>query len=205
MHSGYTIFTVTLVLFFCSAGCLSPDGMNMNHRNTATDPLSNLETISLSEGNAPPNFTLVESRQKNEDEVSDLALSLGWRGGHIVRFERTEDPDREPTSVSQSIALYPEDRMLDIMNYVQQTEKREKPYMIVDLPNPGIGDFSCATAAYKIVGENATTLSNIQTLDTEYYEIIFTKGPVFEVLRINGPSADYSTLLDLARTAYKKV
>ena len=180
-----TVFS--LAIFLCSAGCLTSAGAGGNPEHSAKEFRYNFSAIAVQTYDVPYNVTMIESRQKQESEVSDLALNLGWEGGYIVRLEKTKSPDEQPADISQSIAIYPEERMQDIAQYVIQTEKRNSTYSFIDLPDPGLGDSGTAFAAYKT---NQTSVAGLPSTEPEYYEIIFSKDTIFEVVRISGPSAD---------------
>lgn len=202
MKSWYPFIAFSLAILLFSAGCTTSPGADRNPLNTGTDPQYNLGAIALLASDDPYNVTVVESRQKQESEVSDLARNLGWEGGYIVQLETTTNSNEKSTRVSQNIAIYPEERMHDIMQFVLQTEKKNSTFMIVDLPDPGTGNSAIAFAAYKV---NQTDSHKIQSASAEYYEIIFSKEKVLEVVRMSGPSADYAKLLEFAKIAYRKL
>jgi len=199
MKSGYFSIASFLALFLCFSGCIISDGTNMPAKTGMT---YDLETIALDERDIPYNVTVVERRYKQESEVSDLALNLGWQGGYTVRLDSAFDSDTGPMSMSQNIALYPEDRMQNIVDYVIKAETTNSSYKIVDLADPGIGDFGGAYAAYAV---NGTTSSLSQQDEVKYVEIVFSKGSFFEVIRLTGPSADFATVRIFAKIALGKL
>jgi len=203
MKPGLTIITIFLIVLLYSAGCMAVHSTDQNSGTTKTaEPRISLEAIALNSGDVSGNVTVLENRQKQPTDVSDLALNLGWQGGYIVRFVTNEDSFEKPTIISQNIAIYPKDRMQNIVDYVVLSEKKNSSYTFVDLPDPGIGDYSIAYTAYK---SNETSSLTTTSPSAEYYEIIFTKGEVFEVLQMRGPAADFNTILNFAKTAYKKL
>ena len=201
MHRTYSAVAIILFFILCSAGCLSPAAIDRNSAPVVTNSVRDLAELGLGNGDVPNDFTLTESRRKNATEVSSLALDLGWQDGYFVQFEKQGSSSLEPTVVSQSIALYPPERMKDVLQYVVITEESQYPGSVVNLTDPKIGEESRAYAVSKTAG----TTENVSSQDIAYSEIIFTKGPVFEVIRTSGPSADYQTIEDLALKASEKI
>jgi len=211
MQKEYSVFAVLLLISLSFAGCSTQAVTDMNSPAATAAPTPDLGTIALRAADAPEGFVVMESRKKDAAEVSDMAVSLGWQGGYVVRFRNFEGSDGEPTVISQNIALYPEERMQDIVRYVEDTEKSGLSYIFMNLTDPGTGDFCTAYVAYHAAQKNETDIPNETAMtvnatpDIAYYEILFTKGPVFEVFRVSGPSANYTALSDLAGKAFRKL
>ena len=212
-----------VVLFACISGCVTDPGTGSVAPVTSSPSATGLAGFALLPADVPQGFSLAESREKGRGEVSDLALDLGWSGGYVARYEIAGGNGSEITVLSQNIALYPAEKMTGIVDYVQNAERTLQEYEISDLPDPGIGDLSRAWVAYGTgvepepdTGQSGSAGSSVPAMDPAgspaaaagqdpaYYEIIFTKGDVFEVLRMSGPSADYTTLLGTAQAAYGK-
>jgi hypothetical protein len=210
-----------LAAVICIAGCST---VMENHSQPVAGnnpPIQQPEQMILIQEEIPCNCAIIESREKNGTEMSELARDLGWKSGYVLRYRMDGDRVQEPTVISQNIAVYPADKIPVILQLVRDAEKSQQQYVVIDLPDPGIGDLSNALVAYEILQQDARmpgpalsgvsipplsmTSRLIRGQCPAYYEIVFARGEVVEVFRISGPSADYLTLRGLAQKAYRKV
>ncbi|OPY36671.1 MAG: hypothetical protein A4E35_01778 [Methanoregula sp. PtaU1.Bin051] len=202
------------------AGCSTGPVAGSEH--TAGDSFHEKQSaqLILLPDDIPQDFFVIENRTKDEIDMSRLALDLGWRGGYIVRYQKNEGPSIPPTIISQNIAVYPAENLPEILHRGRSMAGSQDQYLIMDLPNPDIGDISTAIAAYENTKPEITMIdpvssglkvpysaaSNVQVAGQQpaYYEIAFTRGNIYEIFRMSGPSTDYEILLGLARTAFNK-
>jgi hypothetical protein len=177
------------------------------------EPISSLSDFALLASDAPANYTLVESRVKTVDEMGDLAKSLGWQGGFVVRFAGMTDNPSGATEIIQTITIYPEKRMPEIVTLVDTNDRADPELVITTLPSPDLGENSHAfigRAGSQIVmrgnSDNPLAPASRQgQVRQDRVEIIFARGPTLEVIKMTGPDADYATLSALAEKAYAKL
>ncbi len=212
-----------VILFSCLAGCTGQTNVTTGDALLDTGTGLSPERSLLLPAEVPDGFVQSGIRVKNSSEMSSLALELGWRGGYLVQYESTGKNGTAPAAViTQNIAIYPREKMEEITAIIRKAASSGSGYSITELPDPGIGELSSASVAF-IAGPqepaNATAsedlfsaAGNSRELGLKrsgdapvYYEIIFTRGDVLEVIRMTGPSADYQTTASLARTAYNKL
>jgi len=214
------LFGLLLAALVFAAGCSTvPDG-NLKPGTETITPAQQPAQLILLPNEMPQGFSLIEKRAKNETDVSQLALELGWRGGYVARYQKDEGVSLPPTVISQNIAVYPAEKLPEILQRIRTMAGSQQQITLRDLPDPGIGDSSSAIVAFKEIKPEVTlqgfsspamnipeSTSRIMPAGgqhPEYYEIAFTRGDVYEIFRMSGPSADYQTLLGLVRTAYQK-
>lgn len=222
MNAHSSAISFFFILAICLAGCVTQKDTVSWSTNPQTGSGYQMEKITILPSEVPGNFSTTESRIKNKVEMGDTALALGWETGYIVRYERDNSTDSIPTVLSQTIAVYPPENMPEIIRLIRSAEKSTQWYLIEDLPDPGLGDRSHASVAYVNARQDSVNITGSQDLfaaaqdalavspsqngqGPAYYEIYFTKGSLLEVLRYNGPEADYDTLLNLSRLAYRKL
>ncbi len=209
-----------LVAIVGAAGCSTVTDTGTKPAAVNPAPAKQPAQLILLSEDIPQGFSLIENRTKNEADVSRLALDLGWREGYVVRYQKEEGLSSPPTIISQNIAVYPAENLPDILQRGRTIAGSQEQYTIGDLPDPGIGDISSAIVAYEAIKTEVTLRgfsspgvsvlgSTIRSMPAvgqqpEYYEISFTRGDVYEIFRMSGPSADYKTLLELVKTAYEK-
>lgn len=206
----------------CLAGCVTKTDNGSWHATPQTESGYQMERIAILPSELPGNFSTAESRIKNKSEMGDTAHDLGWETGYVVRYEKNSTANNIPTVLSQTIAVYPPENMPEICRLIRSAEKSTQWYLTEDLPDPGLGDQSHASVAYTIARQDSSNITKSQDLfaaaqdalivspsqngeGTAYYEIYFTKERLLEVLRFSGPEADYNTLLNLSRLAYRKL
>jgi hypothetical protein len=204
----FFLFGLVIGAMVIGAGCTRTDGAGAAPSvATPASPQSPLAGFALTAADVPQNFTLVESRAKTSEEVSSLAKNLGWSGGYVVRFSGMADHPQGATEIVQTITTYPSANLSEIVTVAEANDRADRDLVFTDLPDPGLGKdsraFSGRPLAQVVLHENTrdplSSGSFQGTLKQGMVEIIFTKGPAFEVLRMTGPGADYATLLPLAR------
>jgi hypothetical protein len=171
----------------------------------------------LNPADLPPNFTLVESSARNAADVGSLAKDLGWEGGYGIRYAVPAVDKRGPTEISQSIAFYPEKNIPSIIDLSDKQDRSDPDLSYTSFSPEGLGNnsrgfFGNASAEILVKPTNENPLvtgpdnHEVAVVYTrEVAEIIFTKGDVFEVLRMTGPGANVTVLQDLAGKAYRRI
>ena len=168
--------------------------------------------LALTAADAPVNYTIAESRMKTSAEVGTLAKDLGWQGGYIVKFSSQPGTGQGPTEIIQNIVTYPVAALPQIMQVAEASEKADAGMVFTSLPAPGLGEsglaFSGKANTQAAVQQNTNPLvpeTASVSVKQDMVEIIFIKGSPMEVLRMNGPGADYAILRGFAETAYAKI
>jgi hypothetical protein len=223
MNTSAITVILFLILCCCISGCTSQPGNGSDTPVIPGGAAPALDQIILQPADVPPNYVLIENRVKNSTDVSQMARDLGWRNGYVVVYQKTDEliVGGEPSSITQNIAIYPAEKISEIYNAVLNSARSQQQYFFQDLPDPGIGDESSAVAAYAAVNGEVILqdlpAASVPKADSAgpyivkegerpvYYEIIFTKGDVLEVIRMSGISADYGTALNLSKTAINKM
>lgn len=188
MKSLPLIFILLVVAVSLGAGCTQAEAPADPNTVTKT-PL--LETLALDAGDAPPGFTVTESRAKTRAEVGDFAQNLGWEGGWTVRFDGMPGTLMNGTEIVETITVYPAGQMEEIVALVSAQDRSSAGSGATDLSPPEFGEYRRAFSG--------------TAGDAPMVEIIFAKGAHLVVLKMSGPGADYATLVSLARTADAKI
>lgn len=170
-------------------------------------------SLALTADDVPDEFSLAQSRQKERDEVGDLARDMGWSGGYVVSFTGYPDNPLGPTTITQTIATYPASRMPEILAYIRVSDRSDQEMGITDLPAPDIGDESFAfigKPSSQIVlrpktGDPLAGNTLQGSLRQDVVEVVFSQGSTLEVLKMSGPHADAGILLDLAKKASGRI
>jgi hypothetical protein len=135
----------------------------------------------------------------------------------VVRFTRTAQGGKEEIEIVQSIAIYQERTIPDVIALAEQQGRSDRDLTYTDLPVRGLGvnarAFSGKARAQILIkpietnpvfaGMNTHEVQAVSKSDVA--EIIFSKGNTFEVCRMTGPSPDTELLFDLAQKAYAKI
>ena len=209
--SRHLIFTILVCFLIMAAGCTVRDTATGNSPpKTARLPL---ESLVLTPSDVPPNFTLVESRAKNTTEVGNLALSLGWQQGYVVRYVRSPEGVSGNAEILHTIVLYPEKNIPAIAELIERQERADNNTTFSNLSSPALGNFSRAfsgTTNVRIINtsDNVFLLeynSTQGTIQQDFIELIFSKGDILEIIRLTGPGSDFSTLSHLVQKAYSKI
>lgn len=188
MKSVPLMFIFLVLAVSLGAGC--------THAKTSADQdaaakTPSLETLALTAGDAPPGFTVTESRAKTREEVSDVARNLGWEGGWIVRYTGMPDTLMNGTEIVATITGYPAGQMEDIVALAGAQDRSIAGPGATELVSPAFGEYR---TAFSGTAENEPLI-----------EIIFSKGSYLVVLKMSGNAADFATLVSLARSADAKI
>jgi hypothetical protein len=173
-----------------------------------------IDNLALSSADVPSDFTLAESRAKNQSEISSSARALGWQAGYLVRFISSQT--KTSSEIRQTITQYPATNIKKILLASASGDLATNGMSFSGLPSPGLGNDSLAfqgtvgntTAGTGGIAQIPTAgqpISSHGPADQKFVEILFTKGDIFEVIRMSGEEADYSVLKGIAATAYDKV
>jgi hypothetical protein len=212
--------TLSLAIFvvLLAAGCTGT-GTPAGSAATATPAASttDLSKLALTPADVPVNFTLASQSAKNPAEVSILARDLGWQAGYSVRYTGPAGANRVPGEITQSIAVYSESSIPDIIAMSDKQDRSDTDLTYTNI-SMGTANFTAqgfigkAPAGLYIKPTNANPLVTgsehhdvSAELKTDVAEIIFSKGNIFEVIRVTGPSADMETVTSLAEKAYAKI
>jgi hypothetical protein len=144
--------------------------------------------------------------------MSSLALQLGWQDGYTITYTNTTSP-LAGSAIIQTIAIYPEKSIPDVIALIGKQEQSDSDVTYTGIPSPGIGDISGgytgkarAQMILKTDDSNPLAPGAVKTEPgQDIAEIWFSKGTVFEVIRMTGPGADTDAAISLARTAYAKL
>ena len=208
--SRHLIITILVCFLILAAGCTARDIKRVNFESTPSLPL---ESMVLTLSDIPQNFTLVESREKNATEVGNLALSLGWRQGYVVRYARSMEGGSGSAEILHTIALYPEKNIPAVAELIERQERSDNNMTFSNLSSPSLGNYSHAFSGRETVrifntSDNVFLLeydSSEETIQQDFIEIIFSKGDILEIIRLTGTGSDFSTLSQLAQKAYSKI
>jgi hypothetical protein len=207
----HLIITILVCFLIMAAGCTVRDIKGVNTESTpARLPL---ESMVLTPSDVPQNFTLVESRAKNATDVGNLALSLGWQQGYVVRYARSPDGRSGSAEILHTIALYPGKNIPAVAELIERQERSDNNMTFSNLSSPSLGNYSHAFSGKETVqiinkSDNVFLLeydSAKETIQQDFIEIIFSKGDILEIIRLTGPGSDFSTLSHLAQKAYSKI
>jgi len=184
---------------------------------TVSVPVADPAQLALTQSDVPQGFAMVESRAKTPADVSKLALDLGWQDGYEVRFSSPAQVGRGGDEIIQSIAIYQERTIPDVITLAEQQGRSDSDLTYTDLKVRGLGNnaraFSGKASAQILIkpadanpilaGMNKNEVQAV--FKNEVAEIIFSKGNTFEVFRMTGPSPDTVLLVNLAEKAYAKI
>jgi hypothetical protein len=207
----HLIITILVSLLILAAGCTVRDIKRVNTESTPA-PLP-LESMVLTPSDVPQNFTLVESRAKNATDVGNLALSLGWQQGYVVRYASSSEGRSGSAEILHTIALYPEKNIPAVAEGIERQERSDNNMTFSDLSSPSLGNYSHAFSGketVRIINKSDDVFlleydSAKETIQRDFIEIIFSKGDILEIIRLTGPGSDFSTLSCLAQKAYSKI
>jgi hypothetical protein len=204
-------FSYLLVSFLiCAAaagtGCVSGTGQSLPVTPAVPSVTGNLSQLALAPADLPAGFILTESRERKQDEVGGLAREIGWDGGYVTRYTRPTEGSGNSTEILQSIAVYPEQNLPAITARVEEQDRAGFNQTGTSFTLQNLGPLSRGFSAHMLpavsVPGNATDRTGA---DTDVVEIIFSRGRIFEVVRMSGPGTNVTTLRSLADTAYRKI
>jgi hypothetical protein len=207
----HLIITILVCFLVMAAGCTVRDIQGVN-----TEPapiLLPFESIVLAPSDLPQNFTLLESRAKSATDVGNLALSLGWQQGFVVRYASYPKEGTGSTEILQTIARYPEKNIPAVAELIERQERSDNNMTFSNLSLLSPGNYSHAFSGKETVrmmnsSDDVFLLeydSAKETIQQDFIEIIFSKGDILEIIRLTGPGSDFSTLSRLAQKAYSKI
>jgi hypothetical protein len=219
MHiSRILLVTLIICAAIFSAGCTHNSTSQVPVTPvTASVTVANPAQLALTQSDEPQGFTLVESKAKTPQDVSKVALELGWQDGYVVRFISPAQDARGANEIVQSIAIYQERTIKDVIAMAEQQGRSDTDLNYTDIPVQGLGNNARAfsgKASAQILLKPTQANQLITGMDknevpavfkNEVAEIIFSKGNTFEVLKMTGPSTDTALLIDLAKKAYAKI
>lgn len=191
------VFIVGLMSGFTNGGISHP-ASNLTYTPISEGNLSttNLSQIILQPTDVPVNFKLVEWRVADVADVTPFARNWGWKKGFIVRYQLIGSNASYGTIIYQGISLYPIENITRILPslHPQKLVNESNGRLLVDvLPDPGIGDNSMATR------------TTVKFYNTHAYAIDFVKKDVYEEIVMDGTTADYETVKNLAKIAADKI
>jgi len=213
----YLIFAVITCAIVICAGCTGTTSPPASPASGQASATAGLAQLALAPADVPQNFTLVSAAARNPDEVSSLARNLGWQGGYTVRYTGPVGPNGVPAEIVQSIAVYPAGAIPDLMALADRQDRSDTDLSYTNLTPGTVGAASRgfsgkAPAGLYIKPTNANPLvsgpehHDVSTaLKTDVAEILFSKGDVFEVIRMTGPGADEQAVTALAEKAYARI
>jgi len=211
------LITLVICAAIFSAGCTQNSSSQVPVLVTTSVPVANPAQLALTQSDVPQGFTLVESKAKTNADVSKLALDLGWQDGYMVRFISPVQDARGANEIVQSIAIYQERTIKDVIAMAEQQGRSDIDLTYTDIPVQGLGNNARAfygKASAQILLKPTPANQLIPGMDknavpaifkNEVAEIIFSKGNTFEVLVMTGPSPDTALLIELAKKAYAKI
>ncbi|MDO9034962.1 MAG: hypothetical protein Q7U51_07145 [Methanoregula sp.] len=212
------LITLIICAAIFSAGCTQNSSSQVPVTLVTTSaPVANPAQLALTQSDVPQGFTLVESKAKTYADVSKLALDIGWQDGYMVRFINPVQDARGANEIVQSIAIYPERTIKDVIAMAEQQGRSDIDLTYTDIPVQGLGNNARAfygkanaqillkpTPANQLIpGMDKNAVPAIFKNDVA--EIIFSKGNTVEVLIMTGPSPDTALLIELAKKAYAKI
>jgi hypothetical protein len=209
--SRYLILAILVAAVLAVTGCTTT---NAPMGTATTTPSSSLASLALSPTDVPANYTLSESREKNASDVSKIARDLGWEAGYEVTYTNNTVTPYGQTKIIQTITRYPSASIPDIMDLLVKQEQTDPDMDYANIPDLGIGDrsggYTATPHAQMIIkpveSKNPLVGGSTQLVMTkETAEIWFSKGTIFEVIRMTGPGSDAASVTNLARAAYAKI
>ena len=144
MHRNISLILIFLTgTFLILAGCTQPsqpdNNINVIPTSAATNAYS-LYNLALTKSDLPASYVIVENRTKTRDELSSLALDLGWVNGYMVRSVDMSAPEGGTTELSQTIAIYPTGTVQKIIVLAEKQDRSGQDMQFIDLPLPPTGE-----------------------------------------------------------------
>jgi|WetSurMetagenome_2_1015567.scaffolds.fasta_scaffold04192_6 hypothetical protein len=199
MHLSPVLVISILILAAIGAGCT---GSPAPAPSPVPPAPATLSALALAQSDLPFGFTLVEGREKTLDDVGILARNLGWNGGYGISYALQGQDPGTTTTILQSIAIYPEENIPAI---AAMSERQDRAIFnqSANLTLRGLGADSRGFFVSNQQEPGSEPVDN--GISPRAAEIIFSKGRIFEVVRMSGPGTDVSVLESLAKKAYAKV
>jgi hypothetical protein len=213
--SRYLILCAFVCAVLAASGCSTTGSSASAAPASATPyPAVTLAPLALTPADAPQGSTLTGSREKDAAEVSRLALDLGWQAGYVVTFTNNSAGPDGQTTIVQTLTAYPEKSIPGVIGVVIRQEQSGTDMTFSDIPAPGLGDTSggftgkAHPRSIVTMNDNSNPLIPVAAKTEpkqDFAEVYFSKGPIFEVIRMTGPGSDAVTVTTLARMAYAKI
>jgi hypothetical protein len=205
-----------LIAAIMLAGCTQGTGDKVATPPAVPSGSSDLSALTLVPGDVPQNYTLIESRAKKIADVGDLARELGYQDGYVTRFASSGENSSATTEIVQSIAVYPTKNISSLLALVEKQDRSDSDLNYTTLSGPGgdtgWGFYGKAPASVLVKPTNQNPLSSgpashdVQVLyPKDTAELVFSRGSVFEVIRMTGPETDPVVLQEIAASAYRKL
>jgi hypothetical protein len=210
-----------VTLLFCAviigAGCAQPASPVPAAPVVVPVAQVNPAHLALTQSDLPPGFTLIEGREKTNEDLSKIALELGWQGGYAARFTRPATGGTGEVEIMQSIAIYPVHTIPDVISLADRQGWSDNSLAYTELTVQGLGDNTRAIsgkAGAQVVSQPSSSnpvIAGMKAQETaavsnnDVVMIIFSKGNTFEAFRMTGTSPDIAQLVDLAHKAYAKI
>ena len=194
MREGFIALVVFLVITSVFiAGCSS----NVLTGNKLSSRTPSEMVLQLSD--LPMDYKLQE-RSELAPDIDSYAHSEGWKKGYSVSFSFVNNDDKaiSVSVISQQLSVYPIENIRHILPHtkVSLNNKACDEFVVDEMPNPNIGDFS---QAFRFTDKNGK--------GTTRYFIEFVKMDVYVNLLMGGSvgSTDYELLKDIAKKAAAKI
>jgi len=212
-RSRYLIPAVLLCALLAAAGCTAGTVPSAPATPAAASPSLALASLALMPAEVPAGYVLTERREKDAADMGSLALQLGWQAGYATTYTNTSSGPDKRTTIVQTIAVYPEKNIPGIISVIEKQERSDSNMSYSDIPSPGVGDISGgftakAQAPMILRTGTASLLASKATITAplpDVAEVWFSKGTIFEDIRVAGPGADAATVTELARVAFTRM
>jgi hypothetical protein len=213
---NHFVSLIVCALILC-AGCTQPASQVPAAQVTVPVTTVDPAQMILTESDMPQGFTLIESRTKTPEDLSQLAMELGWQGGHVVRFIRPARNETQAAEIIQTVTIYPSKNIPNVIALAEKQGRSSRDMTYADVPVTGIGDnargFTGLTGLGIIIEPTDANpvmagLNNNEAQPVSlnnFTEIMFSKGDTFEVFTMTGVSPDTAQVIDLAQKAYAKI
>ena len=213
----YLIFALVACAVILCAGCTGTTSPSASPAAGQTASTTDLAPLALTPADVPPNFTLVSAGARDPAAVGTLARDLGWQEGYTARYTGPAGANGLKGEIIQSIAVYPP---ANIPNMIAMADKQDRADTDLEYSDISMGTANFtgkgftgkAPAGLYIKPTNVNPLvtgsehHEVSTeLKADVAEIAFSKGTIFEVIRVTGPSATMETVTTLAEKAYAKI
>ncbi len=195
------IFTGVLLLIIAVfvAGCTSNSPASTTTPVPTTPQLSTVDPadMALTLSDVPTGFTIKEGSEKTSSDVSQEYIRDGWEKGYYVQFDRVNTATQDFEILEQTLSVYPIGHVNLVMTQASTEilQTANATNTVEKLSDPSIGDSS---AAFR-------TKTSIDGFPVTGFTIFFVKKDVFEALDLEGTSADYATLKNLANVSVSKI
>ena len=214
---NFLVLAILVCTTLAVAGCTTAPASPVTPTHS---PAVSLPSLAIDRNDLAEGYVLTMSKEKNATDVSDLARTLGWKGGYVVQYTKTTTP---ANVLLHSLATYPESSMPDVIEYINRTDRSYTDLRYFDISVPGLGKNSRAFVGYpqnqdqlqtvtptSAIGSLALTGLSMQGTTENIYgenfiEIIFANGTTLEVIRMSGTPLDDKEVIAIAQTAYSKI